>query len=612
MAATSTPASAQSQEDEFVRKNELVFNVRDYGAVGDGATDDTDAIQSALDTPGPQGGVVYVPRGTYLLLRALRVPTKVHFLGAGRASSILRLASGAAGGTVVATGGSDVTIQRLVLDANDQVTPPGDAVILLHSRSSIEDCDVKSWHAWAIAAYTTSPASSYANPAASSPALGDVTIRNNRMVGRDAVVSNFSNQGGVYIAADVHDFDISGNYLEASEGAPETGSFSGIQADTASRGVIDSNRLICKNRVFDGIVLWGAREVTVSGNIVDKPHDDGITYRRNTQGAEATRVSIVGNILLDCGTSGILCPGGGPYAAITIIGNVVRGTGLDGIRFGGVVGSACIGNTIQDAANYGIDVLPSGAGGTIFTTDSVVADNTILSSGWSGIHIFPGCERNIVKGNICRSCGARPDGPNGNGIYVEAKYSEVAENLVTQSRAHGVLLNQHAARSSVRGNNVVENGHSGIFAAADTGDLMIEGNHVIGNAQYGVLLYLGGKRNSVTGNRIFENGRTGIRALGQSNGLISGNLVMNNGRATDTGSDTHGVRLYECTRVVVTGNKIGDDQSTTTQNPQIREDASSSHNTIVGNDLTPGGAPILQLGSASKVAHNMGIETHTT
>jgi hypothetical protein len=47
-----------------------MFNVRDYGATGDGTTDDTDGIQSAIVEAGKVGGgVVYFPSGTYLIRR---------------------------------------------------------------------------------------------------------------------------------------------------------------------------------------------------------------------------------------------------------------------------------------------------------------------------------------------------------------------------------------------------------------------------------------------------------------------------------------------------------------------------------------------------------------
>jgi len=49
------------------------FNVRDFGAVGDGRTVDTVAIQKALDACQPAGGTVELPPGTYL-----SQPLKLH------------------------------------------------------------------------------------------------------------------------------------------------------------------------------------------------------------------------------------------------------------------------------------------------------------------------------------------------------------------------------------------------------------------------------------------------------------------------------------------------------------------------------------------------------
>ena len=46
-----------------------IVSVKDFGAVGDGTTDDTAAIQAAIDTftVGTKGGSIYFPNGTYLV-----------------------------------------------------------------------------------------------------------------------------------------------------------------------------------------------------------------------------------------------------------------------------------------------------------------------------------------------------------------------------------------------------------------------------------------------------------------------------------------------------------------------------------------------------------------
>lgn len=59
--------------------------VTDFGAVGDGTTDDTAAIQSALNATAA-GGTVYFPMGTYLISSQLTVSNKeIHLIATGKA-----------------------------------------------------------------------------------------------------------------------------------------------------------------------------------------------------------------------------------------------------------------------------------------------------------------------------------------------------------------------------------------------------------------------------------------------------------------------------------------------------------------------------------------------
>src|SRR5258708_23819094 len=59
-----------------------VYSVLDFGAKGDGKTDDTSAFQRALETAGRAGGgVVFAPRGNYYFSGHLNVPSAVTLKG---------------------------------------------------------------------------------------------------------------------------------------------------------------------------------------------------------------------------------------------------------------------------------------------------------------------------------------------------------------------------------------------------------------------------------------------------------------------------------------------------------------------------------------------------
>jgi hypothetical protein len=70
-----------------------VKNVKDYGAIGNGTSDDTAAIQSAINwTSGAYRGVIFFPAGTYRITSALTFndinPHSIIFRGVGKASKI--------------------------------------------------------------------------------------------------------------------------------------------------------------------------------------------------------------------------------------------------------------------------------------------------------------------------------------------------------------------------------------------------------------------------------------------------------------------------------------------------------------------------------------------
>lgn len=101
-AATSKPSGTGTTTRTFAARNADVYNVKDFGAVGNSTTDDTSAIQAATNAAAAVNGCVYLPSGNYKITSAITLPQPfygvVSFKGDGSRQSTLIQATGAANG----------------------------------------------------------------------------------------------------------------------------------------------------------------------------------------------------------------------------------------------------------------------------------------------------------------------------------------------------------------------------------------------------------------------------------------------------------------------------------------------------------------------------------
>ena len=77
-------------EVNAANSNLKIYNVIDYGAVGDGVTDDTAAFTAAMADVNTTGGVLWIPQGSYVLNAPITITHHgVHIMGASKNSTYL-------------------------------------------------------------------------------------------------------------------------------------------------------------------------------------------------------------------------------------------------------------------------------------------------------------------------------------------------------------------------------------------------------------------------------------------------------------------------------------------------------------------------------------------
>jgi hypothetical protein len=143
-------------------KGNQVVNVKAYGAVGDGITNDTAAFNKALAACAVDGGICLVPEGTYLISASgistgrhkPSVLSGVHLKGAAPAASILKIA-GMPTDNFLPCEGDNWSVENLTFDMCDY-TPSlvGFAAIACRGNNwRVANCIVTRSGRWGIAAF---------------------------------------------------------------------------------------------------------------------------------------------------------------------------------------------------------------------------------------------------------------------------------------------------------------------------------------------------------------------------------------------------------------------------------------------------------------------------
>lgn len=109
-----------------------IVSIKDFGAVGDGVTDDTAAIQAAIDATSRkplQGGGVYCPAGTYIISSSLNITNVMGFTFEGVGEGCTFSWSGGSTGPLLnLTAVANSTFEKFKLTVTSPATPLAEGI----------------------------------------------------------------------------------------------------------------------------------------------------------------------------------------------------------------------------------------------------------------------------------------------------------------------------------------------------------------------------------------------------------------------------------------------------------------------------------------------------
>jgi len=397
-AATATVAigAAQTAAANPVEPGEaepFALNVRhlEFGARGDGVTDDTRAIQTALLRAGDAGGgVVVIPAGIYLVSATLRVPEGVQVLGVTKRGAEVSTTSQTADVFALkhASGISDLKITSRVLRT------AGSLVRIIGNSVFVTNCDFSSY-------YVGVTIGQLGAVQAVGVHLSDINFLN----------PGVASGGGAIHLASFSNAVVQGCVIVGTDDGPQPAF--GIRVEMGDTALLSDTNITRHGRalLFDTPYGSGCFAVHVSNSLFD-----------------SSGSTIEGQIT-SCAE---FSPQGGVYD--TKFSNCWFGLSIDG---SGCHVAPPAGGVVDGLTFTGCEFVQNAVSGLWCSGENV--RNWVVTGGYSagnpafGIHVADGCGTFTITGHRAGPSAAR--GRNGIGIGIDAGPSD--EYVIVGNNLHG-------------------------------------------------------------------------------------------------------------------------------------------------------------------------------
>lgn len=408
------------------------IDVRSAGAKGDGMTNDTAAIQAALNRAASLHAAAYFPNGTYRAAELTYPPGLVALYGPPGGGAIIKRIDNAPNVTIQINANTPVDIENLTLDGNRANNHAASGGIHVHAdyavirNVTIHDENLVNGYGWGISFDSTGKTLESDGSIISGNTIydnGEIGISASGLI-RNLVISNNivrkNDKGGVSVhpaakneTGDIENVTIANNVASANGGSGiACGTYVNFVAYPVQHCAVTGN--VASGNSSYGIV-FDADQSSMSGNVVD-----GNSLSTGLGGvlANASRSTITGNQITNNIGWGIDA-GGARYLNISsnfFFNNIFRTGSGCAIDLNGNLGSVVSGNTFdENAGKSGIEIsvnsFDNGGVWPVFATmgadNSIIGNKFILGPGGWGIFSSGGVTGLVVENNVFS--GPMPD-----------------------------------------------------------------------------------------------------------------------------------------------------------------------------------------------------------